>query len=113
MQNREIKRLRPRQIDIRRAHDLGARILLEERDVLRRHAAGRPLRLLDVGSGGGLPGVVFAICCPELSVDCVDTNNLVVERYIGLARYVYNEAAATESSRTKTISPQRFRTTSQ
>lgn len=33
----------------------------------------RPLRLLDVGSGGGLPGVVFAICCPQLDVSCVDT----------------------------------------
>ena len=31
------------------------------------------LRLLDVGSGGGLPGVVFAICCPQLNVSCVDT----------------------------------------
>ncbi len=30
-------------------------------------------RLLDVGSGGGLPGVVFAICCPQLEVSCVDT----------------------------------------
>lgn len=35
--------------------------------------AGQPLRQLDVGSGGGLPGVVFAICCPQLQIDCVDT----------------------------------------
>lgn len=30
-------------------------------------------RLLDVGAGAGLPGVVVAICCPEVSVVCVDT----------------------------------------
>lgn len=33
----------------------------------------RPTTLLDVGSGGGLPAVVFAICCPALQVHCVDT----------------------------------------
>jgi 16S rRNA (guanine527-N7)-methyltransferase len=46
---------------------------------LRRHVAtlageGKgAVRLLDVGSGGGLPGVVFAICCPDVDVSCVDT----------------------------------------
>jgi len=29
-------------------------------------------RVLDVGSGGGLPGVVIAICCPDIQVTCID-----------------------------------------
>lgn len=50
---------------------------------LKTHLAGRPskspsspgpeVRVLDVGSGGGLPGVVLAICLPNLQVTCVDT----------------------------------------
>ncbi len=46
---------------------------------LRRELAKRNLpasespKLLDVGSGAGLPGVVIAITCPEVSVSCVDT----------------------------------------
>lgn len=40
---------------------------------LRRQTGGRAIRLLDVGSGAGLPGVVIAVCCPQIHVDCVDT----------------------------------------
>lgn len=38
---------------------------------LQRYAAGG--RLLDVGSGGGLPGVVIALMLPGWQVTCVDT----------------------------------------
>lgn len=39
---------------------------------LQKYTKGKAIHLLDVGSGGGLPGVVIAICCPQIQVVCVD-----------------------------------------
>ena len=39
---------------------------------LRRTSPG-PKRVLDVGSGGGLPGIVWAVVDPQLDVTCVDS----------------------------------------
>lgn len=39
---------------------------------LARHAGSRALKVLDVGSGAGLPGVVIAIMAPDWALTCVD-----------------------------------------
>ncbi|WP_180683799.1 16S rRNA (guanine(527)-N(7))-methyltransferase RsmG [Tepidicella baoligensis] len=48
-------------------------VVLPLRRYLRDRTGHDRTRLLDVGSGAGLPGVVLAIACPELEVSCVDT----------------------------------------
>lgn len=67
---------------IREPSDVLTHHLLDSLSVvpaLKRQVAAQPrsgagqIDVLDVGSGGGLPGVVLAIVCPELRVSCVDT----------------------------------------
>ena len=60
---------------VRNPQDMLTHHLLDSLSViapLRRHTQGGAVKLLDVGSGGGLPGVAIAICCPEIDVTCVD-----------------------------------------
>lgn len=40
---------------------------------LQAQTGARPLKVLDVGAGAGLPGVVIAISRPDVDVTCVDT----------------------------------------
>jgi 16S rRNA (guanine527-N7)-methyltransferase len=47
--------------------------VLPLRRYLEKAGLGQGAKLLDVGSGAGLPGVVIAICCPNVAVTCVDT----------------------------------------
>jgi 16S rRNA (guanine527-N7)-methyltransferase len=56
---------------------------------LERHAAGRPLRILDVGSGAGLPGAVLAIAHSDWRVTCVDA----VAKKAGFVRQAASEMA--------------------
>ena len=60
---------------VRDPHEMLTQHLLDSLAViapLRRHTGGASCSLLDVGAGAGLPGVVIAIACPEIRVDCVD-----------------------------------------
>lgn len=56
---------------------------------LRRRVGTGPRRVLDVGSGGGLPGVVLAVSEPEWDITCVDA----VGKKAGFVRQVAAELA--------------------
>lgn len=59
----------PAQVLAQHLFDCLAVVTPLRRELLR---AGGQRHVLDVGSGGGLPGVVLAVAAPELQVVCVD-----------------------------------------
>ncbi|MEY2874052.1 MAG: rRNA ((527)-N(7))-methyltransferase RsmG [Pseudomonadota bacterium] len=54
---------------------------------MRRHTGGAAVSVMDVGSGGGLPGVVIATTQPDATVTCVDT----VQKKVTFVRQVAAE----------------------
>jgi 16S rRNA (guanine527-N7)-methyltransferase len=54
---------------------------------MRRHTGGAAVSVMDVGSGGGLPGVVIATTQPSAAVTCVDT----VQKKVTFVRQVAAE----------------------
>jgi 16S rRNA (guanine527-N7)-methyltransferase len=64
---------------VRYPHDMLVQHVLDSLAVvpaLRQHQSQAGLgatKVLDVGAGAGLPGVVVAIACPDVQVSCVDT----------------------------------------
>jgi 16S rRNA (guanine527-N7)-methyltransferase len=54
---------------------------------MRRHTGGAATAVMDVGSGGGLPGVVIAATQPDAAVTCVDT----VQKKVTFVRQVAAE----------------------
>lgn len=54
---------------------------------MRRHTGGEATAVMDVGSGGGLPGVVIATTQPNATVTCVDT----VQKKVTFVRQVAAE----------------------
>lgn len=70
--------------------------------------AAVPLRVLDVGSGAGLPGVVLAICEPRWDVSCVDA----VAKKAGFIRQVAAELGLpnlhASHQRVETMAGERF-----
>lgn len=62
---------------VRDAADVVIRHLLDSLSAvgpIARWSAGRPLRILDVGSGAGLPGLVIAIARPDWRVTTIDAS---------------------------------------
>ena len=77
---------------------------------LRRYLGAQGLSeaaILDVGSGGGVPGIVLAIVCPELRVTCVDTVSkkaaFIQQAAIQLPRQVIGGRLASRHARVESL----------
>lgn len=73
------------------------------------HGAPKGTRVLDIGTGGGFPGLPLAICCPQLDLMLVDSTGKKIKAVQAMAEALgLTDRVATAHARIEELRGQRF-----